>query len=64
MRMIARAPGQPAVLIGNAVEVAHFAKLMRLLGIPGQVAEQVGSGVTPFTIRNSLTSAIIAPPVR
>ena len=36
--------GQPGVLIGNAVEVAHFAKLMRLLGIPGQVFGDVPSG--------------------
>jgi general secretion pathway protein K len=34
------------VLIGNAVEVAHFAKLMRLLGIPGQVAEQVATATS------------------
>ncbi len=41
-------PGQPAVLIGNAVEVAHFAKLMRLLGIPGQVAEQVATATSDW----------------
>lgn len=41
-------PGQPGVLIGNAVEVAHFAKLMRLLGIPGQVAEQVATATSDW----------------
>jgi len=40
--------GQPGVLIGNAVEVAHFAKLMRLLGIPGQVAEQVATATSDW----------------
>lgn len=43
-----RLPGQPGVLIGNAVEVAHFAKLMRLLGVPGQVAEQVATATSDW----------------
>ncbi|WP_294234609.1 type II secretion system minor pseudopilin GspK [uncultured Sphingomonas sp.] len=41
-------PGQAGVLIGNAVEVAHFAKLMRLLGIPGQVADQVATATSDW----------------
>ncbi|WP_343527229.1 type II secretion system minor pseudopilin GspK [Sphingomonas sp.] len=41
-------PGQPGVLIGNAVETAHFAKLMRLIGIPGQVAEQVATATSDW----------------
>lgn len=40
--------GQPGVLIGNGVEVAHFAKLMRLLGIPAQVAEQVATATSDW----------------
>ncbi|CAM3034271.1 MULTISPECIES: type II secretion system minor pseudopilin GspK [Sphingomonas] len=41
-------PGQQGVLIGNAVEAAHFAKLMRLLGIPGQVAQQVATAASDW----------------
>ena len=41
-------PGQPGVLIGNAVETAHFAKLMRLLGISGQVAQQVATAASDW----------------
>ncbi|MDR6145615.1 general secretion pathway protein K [Sphingomonas sp. SORGH_AS870] len=43
-----RAPGQPGMLIGNAVETAHFAKLMRLIGVPGQVAEQVAAATADW----------------
>lgn len=43
-----RASGQPGVLIGNAVETAHFAKLMRLIGVPGQVAEQVAAATADW----------------
>ncbi|GAA3263329.1 hypothetical protein GCM10020258_28560 [Sphingomonas yabuuchiae] len=41
-------PGQPGTLIGNAVEVAHFAKLMRLLNVPGQVAQQVATAASDW----------------
>lgn len=41
-------PGQPGVLIGNAIEVAHFAKLMRLIGIPDQVAQQVAGATADW----------------
>ncbi|WP_454278101.1 type II secretion system minor pseudopilin GspK [Sphingomonas sp. Marseille-Q8236] len=41
-------PGQPGVLIGNAVEVAHFGRLMRLLGIPDQVAVQVATATSDW----------------
>jgi len=41
-------PGQPGMLVGNAVEVAHFAKLMRLLNVPGQVAQQVATAASDW----------------
>lgn len=40
--------GQPGVRVGNAVEVAHFAKLMQLLGVPGQVAQQVATAASDW----------------
>ncbi len=40
--------GQPGVYAANGVEIAHFAKLMRLIGIPGQVAEQVATGTADW----------------
>ena len=40
--------GQPGVYAANGLEIAHFAKLMRLIGIPGQVAEQVATGTADW----------------
>ncbi len=55
-------PGQPAVLIGNAVEVAHFAKLMRLLGIPCQVAEQVATAPPTGSTATQIRKAAVRGP--
>ncbi|MET4896480.1 type II secretion system minor pseudopilin GspK [Sphingomonadaceae bacterium jetA1] len=40
--------GQPGVYIGNGIEVAHFAKLMRLIGVSGQVAQQVATATADW----------------
>lgn len=48
-------PVTPGVYAGDAIQRTQFARLMRFVGIPGQVAEQVAAGATDWIDSDDVT---------